>query len=81
MNWITNLFTKNKRTNNQHENTLWSLATLVWICKHQVHIGFKILDHFATAENLEFKTAKLVKYASSESKGRTAILKPNYMNL
>lgn len=47
------------------------------------NIGFKILDHFATKENLLFQTQKLGDVATYKLKGRTFIfLKPStYMNL
>ncbi|MFG6685098.1 aminoacyl-tRNA hydrolase [Mariniflexile sp. HNIBRBA6329] len=47
------------------------------------NIGFKILDHFATQENLTFETQKLGDVATYKLKGRTFIfLKPStYMNL
>ncbi|MEN3323615.1 aminoacyl-tRNA hydrolase [Mariniflexile soesokkakense] len=47
------------------------------------NIGFKILDHFASQENLTFQTQKLGDVATYKLKGRTFIfLKPStYMNL
>ena len=47
------------------------------------NIGFKILDYFATQENLTFETQKLGDVAIYKLKGRTFIfLKPStYMNL
>ena len=47
------------------------------------NIGFKILDHFATQENITFETQKLGDVAIYKLKGRTFIfLKPStYMNL
>ena len=47
------------------------------------NIGFKILDHFAIKEDLNFETQKLGDIATYKLKGRTFIfLKPNtYMNL
>ena len=47
------------------------------------NIGFKILDHFAKAEQLTFETQKLGDITTYKFKGRTLIfLKPNtYMNL
>lgn len=47
------------------------------------NIGFKVLDHLARKENLEFKTVKLGALAEYKFKGRTLLLlKPNtYMNL
>ena len=47
------------------------------------NIGFKILDHFASQENLTFETQKLGDIATYKLKGRTFIfLKPStYMNL
>lgn len=47
------------------------------------NIGFKILDHFASQENLTFETQKLGDVATYKLKGRTFIfLKPStYMNL
>ncbi|RZL31790.1 MAG: aminoacyl-tRNA hydrolase, partial [Pedobacter sp.] len=47
------------------------------------NIGFKVLDHLARKENLEFQTVKLGALAEYKFKGRTLLLlKPNtYMNL
>lgn len=47
------------------------------------NIGFKILDHFVTQENISFETQKLGDVATYKFKGRTFIfLKPStYMNL
>lgn len=47
------------------------------------NIGFKILDFFASKENLVFETVKLADRADYKLKGRTFIfIKPNtYMNL
>jgi peptidyl-tRNA hydrolase, PTH1 family len=47
------------------------------------NIGFKILDHFASQENLSFDTQKLGDITTYKLKGRTFIfLKPStYMNL
>ncbi|MGA1226115.1 MAG: aminoacyl-tRNA hydrolase [Tamlana sp.] len=47
------------------------------------NIGFRVLDYFATQENLTFETQKLGDVATYKLKGRTFIfLKPNtYMNL
>lgn len=47
------------------------------------NIGFKVLDHFAKKENINFQTAKLGDVTEFKIKGRTLILlKPNtYMNL
>ncbi|WP_445737909.1 aminoacyl-tRNA hydrolase [Mariniflexile sp.] len=47
------------------------------------NIGFKILDHFASQENLTFETQKLGDVTTFKLKGRTFIfLKPStYMNL
>jgi len=47
------------------------------------NIGFKILDHFSTKENITFETQKLGDIATFKLKGRTFVfLKPStYMNL
>jgi PTH1 family peptidyl-tRNA hydrolase len=47
------------------------------------NVGFKILDHFASQENLIFETQKLGDVATFKLKGRTFVfLKPStYMNL
>jgi len=47
------------------------------------NIGFKILDHFATKENINFETQKLGDVTTYKLKGRTFVfLKPStYMNL
>ena len=42
------------------------------------NIGFKILDHFARKESINFQTAKLGDVAEFKIKGRTLLLlKPN----
>lgn len=47
------------------------------------NIGFKILNHLAKSENIDFETVKLGSLAECKIKGRTLLLlKPNtYMNL
>ena len=47
------------------------------------NIGFKIVNHYAKKENIDFQTAKLGELAKHKIKGRTLfLLKPNtYMNL
>jgi PTH1 family peptidyl-tRNA hydrolase len=86
MNWITNLFTKQKEepTTSMKKHLIVGLGNIGGEYANTRHnIGFKILDYFATAENLEFKTTKLGQTCEYKTKGRTAILlKPNtYMNL
>jgi PTH1 family peptidyl-tRNA hydrolase len=86
MNWIQNIFSKPK----EESKTSMKKILIVGLgniggeyANTRHNIGFKILDHFAATENLEFKTAKLGQTCEYKIKGRTAILlKPNtYMNL
>jgi PTH1 family peptidyl-tRNA hydrolase len=86
MNWITKLFTKQKEEPiaSMKKYLIVGLGNIGGEYANTRHnIGFKILDHFAATENLEFKTAKLGQACEFRIKGRTAILlKPNtYMNL
>jgi PTH1 family peptidyl-tRNA hydrolase len=86
MNWIQNIFSKPKEESktSMKKFLIVGLGNIGGEYANTRHnIGFKILDHFAATENLEFKTAKLGQTCEYKIKGRTAILlKPNtYMNL
>ncbi|MFT7352186.1 MAG: PTH1 family peptidyl-tRNA hydrolase [Flavobacterium sp.] len=86
MNWIQNIFSKPKEESktSMKKFLIVGLGNIGGEYVNTRHnIGFKILDHFAATENLEFKTAKLGQTCEYKIKGRTAILlKPNtYMNL
>ena len=86
MNWILNIFSKNK-TEEQRPMKKFLIVGLGNIGSEYVNtrhnIGFKILDYIANQENISFQTAKLGEIAELKIKGRTLILlKPNtYMNL
>ena len=86
MNWILNIFSKNK-TEEQPPMKKFLIVGLGNIGSEYVNtrhnIGFKILDYIANQENISFQTAKLGEIAELKIKGRTLILlKPNtYMNL
>lgn len=86
MNWFTQLFTTQKTA------TLPSMKKFLIVGLGNIgaeyvntrhNIGFKILDHFARKEGVEFSTVKLGSLAEYKFKGRTfLLLKPNtYMNL
>jgi len=86
MNWLTSLFSaKEKEPIDPMKKYL--IAGLGNIGAEYVNtrhnIGFKILDHLARQEGLNFETAKLGAVTEFKLKGRTLILlKPNtYMNL
>ena len=86
MNWILNIFSKNK-TEEQRPMKKFLIVGLGNIGSEYANtrhnIGFKILDYIANQENISFQTAKLGEIAELKIKGRTLILlKPNtYMNL
>jgi PTH1 family peptidyl-tRNA hydrolase len=86
MNWLKNLFTfKKKETSIDMKKFL--IVGLGNIGAEYVNtrhnIGFKILDHLARKEGLDFQTVKLGALAEYKFKGRIYyLLKPNtYMNL
>jgi PTH1 family peptidyl-tRNA hydrolase len=86
INWITSLF-QNPKTFSAPDMKKFLIVGLGNIGADYVNtrhnIGFKILDHFAKKESINFQTAKLGDVAEFKIKGRTLILlKPNtYMNL
>lgn len=86
INWITSLF-QTQKTVTPPDMKKFLIVGLGNIGAEYVNtrhnIGFKILDHFAKKESINFQTAKLGDVAEFKIKGRTLIiLKPNtYMNL
>ena len=86
MKWLTQLFTTSKPTTSDTMKKLLIIG-LGNIGAEYVNtrhnIGFKILDHLARKESVEFQTVKLGSLAEYKLKGRTfLLLKPNtYMNL
>ena len=86
MNWFTQLFTAKKATTSDPMKK-FLIAGLGNIGADYVNtrhnIGFKILDHLARKEGIEFQTVKLGALAEYKFKGRTyLLLKPNtFMNL
>lgn len=87
MNWIAKLFTTQRTTITAAEMKKFLIVGLGNIDAEYVqtrhNIGFKILDHLARQEHIEFQTVKLGSLAEYKLKGRTfLLLKPNtYMNL
>jgi PTH1 family peptidyl-tRNA hydrolase len=85
-NWITSLF-QTQKTVTEPDMKKFLIVGLGNIGAEYINtrhnIGFKILDHFAKKESINFQTAKLGDVAEFKIKGRTLILlKPNtYMNL
>ena len=86
MNWFTQIFTAKKATTSDPMKK-FLIAGLGNIGADYVNtrhnIGFKILDHLARKEGIEFQTVKLGALAEYKFKGRTyLLLKPNtFMNL
>ena len=86
MNWILKIFS-NTPKNTDDSMKKFLIVGLGNIGAEYVNtrhnIGFKVLDHLAKKENLEFQTVKLGSLAEYKLKGRTLLLlKPNtYMNL
>lgn len=86
MNWLKKLFSKSEK---EHIDPMkkFLIAGLGNIGAEYVHtrhnIGFKVIEHIARQEGLNFATAKLGAMAEYKLKGRTLfLLKPNtYMNL
>ena len=88
MNWLTNLFTSQKKTDNTDDMSkkflivgLGNIGAEYVNTRH--NIGFKILDFLTRKESIDFETVKLGSLAEYKFKGRTyLLLKPNtYMNL
>lgn len=86
MKWFFNLF-KTKQTETVDSMKKFLIVGLGNIGSEYVNtrhnIGFKVLNHYAKKENIDFQTAKLGELAQHKIKGRTLfLLKPNtYMNL
>ena len=86
MNWLLKIFS-NTPKNTDDSMKKFLIVGLGNIGAEYVNtrhnIGFKVLDHLAKKENLEFQTVKLGSLAEYKLKGRTLLLlKPNtYMNL
>lgn len=87
MKWLTSLFKQKQPTEITDPMKKFLIAGLGNIGAEYVNtrhnIGFKVLDHLARQEGLDFATAKLGAMAEYKLKGRTLfLLKPNtYMNL
>lgn len=87
MKWLINLFTNKEEKETTDPMKKYLIAGLGNIGAEYVNtrhnIGFKVLDHLAKQESLDFTTAKLGAVAEYKLKGRTLfLLKPNtYMNL
>ena len=86
MNWFTQLFSTQKTTSTDSMKKflivgLGNIGADYVNTRH--NIGFKILDHLARKEGIEFQTVKLGALAEYKFKGRTyLLLKPNtFMNL
>lgn len=86
MKWLSQLFTSPKPTTTDTMKKfliigLGNIGPEYVNTRH--NIGFKILDHLARKESVEFQTVKLGALAEYKFKGRTfLLLKPNtYMNL
>jgi PTH1 family peptidyl-tRNA hydrolase len=86
MNWFTQLFATQKTAtpDSMKKILIVGLGNIGAEYVNTRHnIGFKILDHLARKEGIEFQTVKLGALAEYKFKGRTLLLlKPNtYMNL
>ena len=86
MNWFTKIFQKNEQEiiDPMKKFLIVGLGNIgIDYVNTRHNIGFKILDHFARKESINFQTAKLGDVAEFKIKGRTLLLlKPNtYMNL
>jgi len=85
MNWLSNLFKKQKEDSLPMKKFLivglGNIGSEYANTRH--NIGFKVLDYLAHKEGISFQTVKLGEVAELKIKGRTIILlKPNtYMNL
>lgn len=86
-NWLFKLFTKENKTIESDPMKKFLIVGLGNIGAEYVNtrhnIGFKVVDHLARKESLDFQTVKLGAMAEYKLKGRTLfLLKPNtYMNL
>lgn len=86
-NWLFKLFTKENKTIESDQMKKFLIVGLGNIGAEYVNtrhnIGFKVVDHLARKESLDFQTVKLGAMAEYKIKGRTLfLLKPNtYMNL
>ena len=86
-NWIFNIFSKKQKTTDSDPMKKFLIVGLGNIGAEYVNtrhnIGFKVVDHLARKESLDFQTVKLGAMAEYKLKGRTLfLLKPNtYMNL
>ncbi len=85
MNWLSNLFKKQKQERLPMKKFLivglGNIGSEYANTRH--NIGFKVLDYLAHKEGISFQTVKLGEMAELKIKGRTLLLlKPNtYMNL
>ena len=86
-NWIFNIFSKKQKPTDSDPMKKFLIVGLGNIGAEYVNtrhnIGFKVVDHLARKESLDFQTVKLGAMAEYKLKGRTLfLLKPNtYMNL
>lgn len=86
-NWIFNIFSKKQKTTDSDPMKKFLIVGLGNIGAEYVNtrhnIGFKVVDHLARKESIDFQTVKLGAMAEYKLKGRTLfLLKPNtYMNL
>lgn len=86
-NWIFNIFSKKQKRTDSDPMKKFLIVGLGNIGAEYVNtrhnIGFKVVDHLARKESLDFQTVKLGAMAEYKLKGRTLfLLKPNtYMNL
>lgn len=86
-NWFFNIFSKEQKITDSDPMKKFLIVGLGNIGAEYVNtrhnIGFKVVDHLARKESLDFQTVKLGAMAEYKLKGRTVfLLKPNtYMNL
>lgn len=86
-NWFFNIFSKEQKITDSDPMKKFLIVGLGNIGAEYVNtrhnIGFKVVDHLARKESLDFQTVKLGAMAEYKVKGRTVfLLKPNtYMNL
>jgi len=84
MKWFNRIFKEKETIDSMKKLLIVGLGNIGSEYVNTRHnIGFKILNQYAKAENIEFQTAKLGELAQHKIKGRTLfLLKPNtYMNL
>ena len=84
MKWFNRIFKEKETIDSMKKFLIVGLGNIGSEYVNTRHnIGFKILNQYAKAENIEFQTAKLGELAQHKIKGRTLfLLKPNtYMNL